>query len=48
MQSSIQWLIACLLIITAIAVYFPIIFIRKLNRTLAVLERIEVNTRSAP
>ena len=47
MQSAIQWLVACLLIITAIVMYFPIVFIRKLNRTLAVLERIETNTRAA-
>ena len=42
-----QVLIGCLLMITAIVIYFPIIFIRKLNRVLAVLERIEANTHAA-
>ena len=40
-----EWLIACLLIITCIAVYFPIAHIRKTNKLLRVLERIEANTR---
>ena len=40
-----EYLIACLLIITCIAVYFPVIHIRKANRLQKILEQIEVNTR---
>ena len=42
-----QWLIACVLILTGITAYFPLVFIRKMNKVLAVLERIEKNTSSA-
>ena len=42
-----QWLIFCLLVITGLVAYFPTLFIRKMNRILAVLERIEANTRPA-
>ena len=38
-------LIFCVLIITAISIYFPTIYIRKTNKLLAVLEKIESNTR---
>ena len=38
-------LIFCVVIITAIAIYFPTIYIRKTNKLLAVLEKIESNTR---
>jgi hypothetical protein len=38
-------LIACVLVITIIAVYIPIIYIRLTNKVLKVLEQIEVNTR---
>ena len=40
-----QWLIACLLIITGMTIYFPTVLIRKSNRILKVLEQIEANTR---
>ncbi len=40
-----EWLVACLLVITVIAVYFPIIHIRLTNRVLKALEKIEANTR---
>ena len=40
-----HWLIFCLLFITGLMVYFPIIFIRKMNRLLAALDKIEMNTR---
>ena len=40
-----QWVIGCLLFITGIAAYFPIIYIRKTNRLLKLLEQIEANTR---
>jgi hypothetical protein len=40
-----QWLIFCLLFITGLMVYFPVIFIRKINHVMAVLDKIEMNTR---
>lgn len=40
-----EWLIACLLVITVIAVYFPVVHIRMTNKILKALEQIEVNTR---
>lgn len=42
-----QWLIACVFIITGMAAYFPLVFIRKMNKVLAALERIEKNTSAA-
>ena len=42
-----QVLIAAVLITTAMAVYFPLVFIRKMNKVMSVLERIEKNTSSA-
>ncbi len=42
-----QWLMACALFITGLAIYFPIIYIRKTDRMLKILERIELNTRDA-
>lgn len=35
----------CVVILAAIAIYFPTIYIRKTNKVLAVLEKIEANTR---
>ena len=40
-----QWIIACLLVITAVTIYFPTVIIRKSNRILKVLDQIEANTR---
>ncbi len=40
-----QWLIFCLFFVTGLLVYFPVIFIRKMNQMIAVLERVEANTR---
>ncbi len=40
-----QYVIACLLFITGIVAYAPIIYIRKTNRMIKVLEQIEANTR---
>ena len=37
--------VACLLIITIIAIYFPIAHIRLSNKVLKALEKIENNTR---
>ena len=42
-----QVLIFCIVLITALMVYFPMIFIRKMNRLIAAIERMETNTRSA-
>jgi hypothetical protein len=40
-----HWLIFCLLFITGLLVYFPVIFIRKINHLTVVLDKIEMNTR---
>jgi len=40
-----EWLIVCLLVITIIAVYFPLVHIRLTNKVLKALEQIEANTR---
>jgi hypothetical protein len=37
-------IVACLVIVTGIAIYFPVIYIRKMNRVLSVLQQIESNT----
>lgn len=38
-------LIFCVVILTAISIYFPTIYIRKTNKLMALLEKIESNTR---
>lgn len=38
-------LVACVLFITGIAAYFPVVYIRKTNKLLKTLEQIESNTR---
>ncbi len=40
-----SWLIGCVLVITIIAVYFPMAYIRLTNKVLKTLEQIEANTR---
>ncbi len=42
-----NWVVACLLFITGMTIYFPTIFIRKVNRILKVLGQIETNTRKS-
>ena len=37
--------IFCMVILTAVGVYFPTIYIRKTNKLMALLEKIESNTR---
>lgn len=37
--------IFCIVIIAAVTVYFPTIYIRKTNKLMAILEKIESNTR---
>jgi hypothetical protein len=41
-----QWIVFCLIIITLMMLYFPTIFIRKMNKLLKTMEQIETNTRS--
>ena len=42
-----QYVVGCLLFITVIVAYVPIVYIRKTNRIIKILEQIEVNTRKA-
>jgi hypothetical protein len=42
-----EYLIGCVLIITCIAIYFPVMHIRKTNKLLKILEQIEANTRKS-
>ncbi len=42
-----NWLIALFVIVTGIAIYFSVMYIRKMNRLLQVLQEIEINTRAA-
>jgi hypothetical protein len=35
----------CIIVVTAISIYFPIVYIRKTNKLLKKLEEIEANTR---
>ncbi len=41
-----QWLIACVLVIAIVAVYFPLAYIRLTNKILETLKQIEANTRN--
>jgi hypothetical protein len=40
-----EYLIACVLLIAGLAIYVPVIYIRKTDKLLKVLEQIEANTR---
>ena len=40
-----HWLVAGLVVVTGIVLYFPVVYIRKMNRVLRVLQDIEANTR---
>ena len=42
-----NWLVMCLIIVTGIVIYFPVVYIRKMNRVLEVLKQIEANTQAA-
>ena len=42
-----QYVVGCLLFITGIAAYAPLVYIRKTNRMLKLLEQIEANTRKS-
>ena len=39
-----NWVVACLIVVTGIVLYFPVVYIRKMNRVLGVLQGIEANT----
>jgi hypothetical protein len=41
----VELIVGCLLVITIISLYFPIIHIRLTNKVLKVLQQIEINTR---
>jgi hypothetical protein len=43
-EDSMQILIACVIIITCLAIYIPVIYIRKTNKLQKILEQIEANT----
>ena len=45
MPEYLGWLIWCVVVITGIVVYAPIMYIRKTNKILKTLEQIEANTR---
>ena len=45
MEVVMGWIVGCLLLVTAIAIYFPIIHIRLTNKVLKALQQIEINTR---
>ena len=38
----------CLIVITGIVVYIPIMFVRKMDKILKVLQQIEINTSRKP
>jgi hypothetical protein len=40
-----EWAIWCLFVITGLMIYIPVMFIRKLDKVLKLLERIEANTQ---
>ncbi len=40
-------MVACVLFITGIVAYFPIVYIRKTNKLMKLLEQIEANTRKS-
>jgi len=42
-----QYVVGCLLFITGIVAYVPIVYIRRTNRMLKLLEQIEANTRKS-
>ncbi len=39
--------LACIALVALLAIYVPTVYIRKTNKILALLEKIEANTRNA-
>jgi hypothetical protein len=46
-MQGISFLAWCVMFITGMVIYFPIIYIRKFNKMMKLLEQIEANTRNA-
>jgi hypothetical protein len=46
-EDAMAVMVACVLFITGIVAYFPIVYIRKTNRVLKALQQIEANTRKS-
>jgi len=40
-----EYAIWCLFVITGLTIYFPILYIRKMDKVLRLLEKIEQNTQ---
>jgi hypothetical protein len=47
MQNTILAAIWCLFVLTALAIYIPIMYVRKTDKILKALQQIEVNTRKS-
>lgn len=47
MDKYLDVVIWCVLVITGISIYFPIAYIRKTDKLLKMLEKIEANTRKS-
>jgi hypothetical protein len=45
MVSYAMYMIGCLIVITLLMVYWPVLFIRKTDKLLKILQQIEANTR---
>jgi hypothetical protein len=45
MAWSLAMVVGCLIVIALLAIYVPTIYIRKTDKLLAVLDKIEANTR---
>ena len=46
-EALMQYIVGCLLFITGIVAYAPIVYIRKTNKIIKLLEQIEANTRKS-
>ena len=44
-EATMRYIAWCVVFITGIAAYFPVIYIRKTNRLIKILEQIAANTR---
>ena len=45
MVSYAMYVIGCLIIITGLMIYLPVVLIRKIDKVLKVLQQIEANSR---
>ena len=45
MESGVYVQLVCIVVITLMAIYAPTVYIRKTNKILKLLEKIEANTR---